>query len=96
MISSGIGRDFYSDVVHPAFLLPITASPILRSALKDGFDEAVLTHDIPEPCEFPSLNSCPKKFLWTHKLILLGTNSLVLFAKNEMWRSFLRYLVSKT
>ena len=23
--------------------------------------------DIPEPCKFPSLDSCKKSFLWTHK-----------------------------
>ena len=23
--------------------------------------------DMPEPCEFPSLDSCQKRFLWTHK-----------------------------
>ena len=23
--------------------------------------------DMPEPCEFPSLDSCKKRFLWTHK-----------------------------
>ena len=48
------GRPFF-DVVHSAFLLPITASPTLQGTLKDGFREAVVSRDISEPCEFPSL-----------------------------------------
>ena len=35
------------DVVHPAFPLPTTASPILRGALKDGVEEAVVECDMP-------------------------------------------------
>ena len=45
----GQGRPL-SDVVHPAFPLPTTASPILQGTLKDGFGEAVMTCDMPEPC----------------------------------------------
>ena len=37
-----------SDVVHPAFLLPTTASPTLQGDLK-------VACDMPEPCKFPSL-----------------------------------------
>ena len=37
------------DVVPPAFLLPTTASPILQGALKDGFGEALVACDMPEP-----------------------------------------------
>ena len=55
------------DVVHPAFPLPTTASPTLQSAQKDGFGEAVVACDMPEPCKFPSLDTCQKRFLWTHK-----------------------------
>ena len=43
------------DVVHPAFPVPTTASPILQGVLKDGFGEAFVACDMPEPCEFPSL-----------------------------------------
>ena len=55
------------DIVHPAFSLPTTASPTLQGALKDGFVEAVVAYDIPKPSKFPSLDSCQKRFLWTHK-----------------------------
>ena len=66
--SSGMGRDVHSfDVVHPAFPLPTTAPTSLRGALKDGFGEAVMACDVPEPCKLPSLDSCQKRFLWTHK-----------------------------
>ena len=54
-------------VVHSAFPLPTTASPTLQDALQDGFEEALLACDMPEPCKFPSLDSCQKRFLWTHK-----------------------------
>ena len=47
------------DVVHPAFPLPITASPTFQGALKDVSGEAVVACDMPEPCKFLSLNdSC--------------------------------------
>ena len=45
-------------VVHSVFSLPTTASPTLQGTLKDGFGEAVMACNIPEPCKFPSLNSC--------------------------------------
>ena len=35
----------------------------LSRALKDGFGEAVLARDMPEPCEFPSLDRCQKTLL---------------------------------
>ena len=40
--------------------------------LKDGFGEAVVACDMPKPCKFPSLDSCQKRFLWTHKELYLG------------------------
>ena len=55
------------DVVHPAFPLPTMALPTLQGALKNAFGEAVMVNDMPEPCKFPSLDSCQKRFLWTHK-----------------------------
>ena len=58
--------DSENDVAHPAFSLPTTASPILQGPLKDGFVEAVVGYDIPKPSKFPSLDSCQKRFLWTH------------------------------
>ena len=59
MSSSGMGRDVHSDIVHPAFPLPATASPTLQGALKDGFGEAVVACDTLEPCDFPSLEEVP-------------------------------------
>ena len=55
------------DAVHPALSLPTTVLPTLKGALKDGFEEAVMARDITEPCKFPSLDSCQKRFMWTHK-----------------------------
>ena len=31
--------------------------------------EAVTVCDMPEPCKCPSLGSCQKRFLWTHKKV---------------------------
>ena len=45
------------DAIHPAFPLPTTVSPTLQGVLKDGFGEAVVACDLPEPCKFPSRES---------------------------------------
>ena len=59
-------------IVQPAFPLPATTLPILQSALRNGFGEAVVTCDMLELCQFPSLDSFQKKFLWTHKQVDLA------------------------
>ena len=85
-----------SDVVHPAFPLPTTASPTLQGALKDGFGEAVMACDMPEPGKFPCLNSCQKMLLLTHKKVDLAPHpakGLVLQVGNA--GNFLKQLVSK-
>ena len=33
--------------------------------------------DMPEPCRFPSLDSCQKRFLWTHKGVDLAPHPVV-------------------
>ena len=43
------------------------ASPILQGTLKDGFGEAVVACDLPEPNNFPTLDICRERFLWAHK-----------------------------
>ena len=58
------------DVVYVAFRLPTLASPTLHDALKNGLGEAVVACDMLEPCKFPSLDSCRKRFLWTYKAVL--------------------------
>ena len=61
-------------VAHPAFPMPTTA-------LKDGFGEAVVACDMPEPCKFLFFDICQKRFLWTHKgvdLVLHPVIGLVL------------------
>ena len=65
------------DVVHPAFPLPATASSTHQCALKDGFGEAVVACHMPESCKFPSLDSCHKRFLWTHKEVDLALHPVV-------------------
>ena len=65
------------DVVHPAFSLLTTASPTLQGAQEDGFGEAVVSCDMPEPCKFPSLDSCQKRFLLTHKEVDLAPHPVI-------------------
>ena len=75
-----------SDVVHPTFPPPPTAWPTLQGAPEDGFGEAVVTCDMPEPYMFQSLDSCQKRFLWTYKkadLAPLPVVGLVLQVGNE-------------
>ena len=59
------------DVVHSAFSLLIMAPSTPRSTLKFGYGGAVAVYDMPEPCEFSSLNSCQKRFLLAHKQVVL-------------------------
>ena len=51
----------------------------LQCALKDGLGEAVVACDMPEPCKFPSLDSCQNRFLWTHKGVDLAPHPVVDF-----------------
>ena len=64
-------------VVHLALPLPTTASPTLQGALKNGFGEAVVACDMPEPCKFPSLDSWQRRFLWIHKEVDLAPHPVI-------------------
>ena len=73
-----MGRDVHSLMlsIQRNFPLSTTSSPSLQCALKDGFGEAVVACDMPELFQFPSLDSCQKRFLWT----LLLKWQVILFA----------------
>ena len=45
--------------------------------MKDGFGEAVVACDMPEPCKCPSLGRCQKRFLRTHKGVDLAPHPVV-------------------
>ena len=36
-----------------------------------------MARDMPEPCKFPPLDSCRKRFLWTHKEVALDPHPVV-------------------
>ena len=100
MSCSGMGRDAYSlTVSFRHFLCRPRRRLSPRGALKDGFGEAVVAREMPEPCEFPPLrlSTVAIRGSWgpTRKLILLYTQLLLLCSKWEVRRSFLRHLVSK-
>ena len=65
------------NVVHPAFSLPTTALPILHGALRDGLGEALMVCDMQEPSKFLFLDSCQKRFLWTHKEVDLALHPVI-------------------
>ena len=70
------GYSFF-DFVHPTFPQPNMVLPTIQSALKDDFGEAVVACDMPKPCKFPSLDSCQRRFLWTHKRADLALHPVV-------------------
>ena len=43
----------------------------------DCFGEVVVARDMPVSFEFPSLDSCQKRFLWTHKEAGLAPHPVV-------------------
>ena len=53
------------------------ASPALQGVPKNGFGEAVVACDMPEPCQFPSLDSCQKRLQWTHEEADLPSHPVV-------------------
>ena len=65
------------DVVHPASPLLTVASLTVQGALRDGFGEAVVACDVPEPCKFPSLDSVQRRFLWSHDEVDLAPHPVV-------------------
>ena len=66
-----------------------TVSPTLQGALKDGFGEAIVVCDVPEPYKFLSLDSCQKRFLWTHKEVELPQHPVVgLVLQVGNWEKF--------
>ena len=85
------------DVFHPEFPLPTTASPTSRCP--EGWFWRGCRHDmcdIPEPCKFPSLDSCQKRFPWTHKEVDLALHPIVgLVLKVAHWEKFPQDLFSK-
>ena len=65
------------DGIHLEFPLPTTAPPTFLGALKHALGEAVVACDMPEPCKFPSLDSCQMRFLLTHKEVDLTPHPVV-------------------
>ena len=42
-----------------------------------GFGEAAMACGMPEPCKFPFLDSCLRRFLWAHKEVALVPHPVV-------------------
>ena len=69
-----MGRDVHSSVLSIQHFL---CRPLSKVPLKDGFGEDVVPCDMPEPCKFLTLDSCQKRFMWTHKEVDLAPHSVV-------------------
>ena len=68
--SPGTGRDVHSlmlSIQH--FLCHPRHCPPSMVPWRMVSGEAVVACDMPEPCKFPSSDSCQKRFLWTHKKV---------------------------
>ena len=86
MSSSGMGRDVHSlmlSIQHflcrPRRRLPSKVAP------RNGFGEAVVARAMSEPGKFLSLDSCQKRFLWTHREVDLVAHPVVCLAVR--WRN---------
>ena len=76
--SSGIDRDSRSltlSIYH--FLVRLRC----RGALEDGLGQSVVACDMPEPCEFSSLDCCQKSFPWAHKEVDFALHPVVGFVR---------------
>ena len=57
------------DVVGPAFSLSPTSASSLDGALRDGFGEGVVPHDVATLRQLPSPDGCQERFLGTHEAL---------------------------
>ena len=71
VLSSGMGMDVHSLMLSIQHFLcwPRRRPPWCPER---WFGEAVVACNMPEPCKFPSIDSCQKRFLWTHKEVDLA------------------------
>ena len=76
MSSSGMGRGVLSLMLSIQHFLCRQVLPILQSALKMVLERLVWHVTCPH-CKFPSLDSCKKRFLWTHKEVDLAPHPVV-------------------
>ena len=73
--SSGMGRDVNSLMLSIQHFL---CQPQHRQgALEDEIGEAVVVCCVPKPCKFLSLDSCQRRFLWTHKEVDLAWHPVI-------------------
>ena len=76
--SSGMGKDVHFLMLSIQHVLCRPRHrPPSQGALKDGFGEAVVACNMPEPCEFPYLDSCQKNFLWVRKEVGFAQHPVV-------------------
>ena len=77
MTISGMGRDDYALMLYIQHFLCRPQRRTLQDALKDGFGEAIMAWDMPEPCKFPPLDTCQKRSLWTHQKVDLAVHPVI-------------------
>ena len=76
--NSAMVRDSHSVMLSiQYFLCRPRRRSILQGVLTDGFGEAVVARDIPEPRDLQSLDSCQERSLWVHKEVDLAPHPVV-------------------
>ena len=77
--SSGMRKDVHSLMllIQQFFRRPRRLLLPLQGALKVSFGEIVVACDMPQPCEFLSLDSCQKRFLWVRIEVGLAPHPVV-------------------
>ena len=73
MSRSGMGSEGHTltlSIQH--FLCRPWHCPPSRVPMKNGFREALVAHCMSEPCRFPFLDSCLKRFLWAYGVVDLA------------------------
>ena len=77
MSSSGLGMAVHSLVLSIHIFSADHSVAHCPSSPKDDSVEAITVCDMPEPCKFPSLDSCEKRFLWTQKEAELAPHPVI-------------------
>ena len=74
-----LGSCYLFDVFRLTFSLQTAAAATLYGVLTDGFGEAAVARDMPEPFELPSLDSCQRRFLCANEEADLALHPVVGF-----------------
>ena len=88
MSSCGMSEDVHSLMLSIQHFLADHVVTHPPSCPEGWFGGAVMACKMPKPCKFPSIDSCQKQFLWTHKEVDLALHPVIgLVLQKEMWKN---------